>query len=171
MKSSLKQVTLLDWVGIAIAFILTGLSIYKVFEIKRQQAQESPPAYLVMDSKQVAVLEVQSSFSEQAKGLAGRSTLLEGEGMLFPISPPRKVKVWMKDVAFPIDIIFLRNNKIVSIVNNAPPCINTRCQLYEPNTLVDAVIELPVGQAQKLHLHAGTAISIKQTQPLSGPKR
>lgn len=72
-----------------------------MFEVKQQQAQESPPAYLVMDSKQVAVLEVQSSFSEQARGLAGRSTLLEGEGMLFPISPPRKVKVWMKDVAFP----------------------------------------------------------------------
>ena len=171
MKSSLKQVTLLDWVGIAIAFILTGLSVYKVFEVKRQQAQESPPAYLVMDSKQVAVLEVQSSFSEQARGLAGSSTLPEGEGMLFPVSPPQKVKVWMKDVAFPIDIIFLRNDKIVSIVNNAPPCINIRCQLYEPNTLVDAVIELRVGQAQKLQLRTGTTISIKQTQPLSDPKR
>ena len=162
MKNVFKRLGRLDSVGIAIALILISLSIYQVLEAKQQSAQVTY-AKLFIYEKQVAELEVSERPSEKARGLMGRSTLPVGKGMLFPVKPPRKVQIWMKDVNFAIDIVFIRNEKVVSVVPKVRPCLGQKdCPLYQPDFPVDAVIELPAGQARSLQLQVGTFISIKQ---------
>ena len=56
----------------------------------------------------------------QTKGLSGRSNLDEEEGMLF-IFPDNKVRYfWMKDMLFPIDILWIdKEGTIVGIVKDS----------------------------------------------------
>lgn len=170
MKNAFKWVRWLDSIGIAIAFILVSLSLYQVFEAKQRSAQVTH-ASLFVEGKQVAVLEVSEHHTEQARGLMGRSTLPVGKGMLFPVKPPRKVQVWMKDVNFALDIVFIRNEKVVSVVSEAKPCLGQKdCPLYQPNSLVDAVIELPAGQARSLQLQVGTPITWERILITSLPR-
>lgn len=60
--------------------------------------------------------------AEQAQGLSGRSELKENEGMLFIFPEPGQYNFWMKDMNFPIDIIWLDEDlKIVYIKKDARP--------------------------------------------------
>ena len=59
---------------------------------------------------------------EQAQGLSGRPSLAEDEGMLFVFANPGKYLFWMKDMNFPIDMIWLSSDlKVVYIEKNATP--------------------------------------------------
>ena len=46
----------------------------------------------------------------QSKGLAIRDSLNENEGMLFIFETPQKYSFWMKDMKFPIDIIWINQD-------------------------------------------------------------
>ena len=51
---------------------------------------------------------------EQSKGLSIKNTLNDSDGMLFPFDTPGDYSFWMKDMKFPIDIIWIDSNyKIV----------------------------------------------------------
>jgi uncharacterized protein len=59
---------------------------------------------------------------EQEKGLSGRENLADDAGMLFVFKNPGKYSFWMKDMNFPIDIIWLNENfKVIYIKKNAEP--------------------------------------------------
>jgi uncharacterized membrane protein (UPF0127 family) len=59
---------------------------------------------------------------EQEQGLSSRQGLAENTGMLFVFTNPGKYSFWMKDMNFPIDIIWLSEDlKVVYIKNNASP--------------------------------------------------
>src|SRR3989344_573955 len=45
------------------------------------------------------------------QGLSGRENLKEEEGMLFVFDYPDKYSFWMKDMNFPIDMIWIIENK------------------------------------------------------------
>jgi hypothetical protein len=58
----------------------------------------------------------------QQKGLSGREELKEDESMLFIFNYPSRYSFWMKDMNFPIDIIWLDENlNVVYVKENATP--------------------------------------------------
>ena len=72
--------------------------------------------------------------SDQSKGLAIKESMNESEGMLFVFKNPQKHSFWMKDMKFPIDIIWADSEgKIVHIEKNLQPCIFLLpCTSYSP---------------------------------------
>ena len=63
-----------------------------------------------------------SEEGERERGLSGRSSLKENEGMLFVFKRPGSHPFWMKDMKFPIDIIWIGENlRVVYIKKNALP--------------------------------------------------
>jgi uncharacterized membrane protein (UPF0127 family) len=67
-------------------------------------------------------VEVAVTPEAQEQGLSGRPGLKDKEGMLFVFDAPAKHYFWMKDMNFPIDMIFLdSNSKVVYIKKNAQP--------------------------------------------------
>lgn len=59
---------------------------------------------------------------EREQGLSGRDKLNEDEGMLFVFDHVDKYSFWMKDMNFPIDIIWISSDlKVVYIKKNATP--------------------------------------------------
>ncbi|MFH2118243.1 MAG: DUF192 domain-containing protein [Candidatus Paceibacterota bacterium] len=78
------------------------------------------------------------------QGLSGREGL-EVDGMLFVFTQPQIVSFWMKDMRFPIDIVWLADGQIVGIERNAqPPLSDTKddqLERFPAPQLVNMVLE------------------------------
>lgn len=93
----------------------------------------------------------------QTKGLSGRSGLEESAGMLFIFDYPGKYPFWMKDMNFPIDIIWIgKDKKIIYIQKDASPA--SFPQLFGPDQETLYVIEIVSGFSDKNHLKVGDNI-------------
>ena len=92
-----------------------------------------------------------------------REALADNRGMFFPFSYPRITRFWMKNCLVPLDMIFLKNGKIVAIADSVPPCHSAAedCPLYGPNVLVDGVLELRSGRAKELNLRTNERLDIE----------
>jgi len=97
---------------------------------------------------------------QQIKGLSVKDHLKENEGMLFVYEQPSRQGFWMKDMKFPIDIIWLDNNgTVVYIKNSLQPCIMTfafLCPTYTPDKDSLYVLETGSGFSKKHGIKIGT---------------
>ncbi|HEV2876636.1 MAG TPA: DUF192 domain-containing protein [Nitrososphaeraceae archaeon] len=93
-----------------------------------------------------------------SKGLSVKNQLRENESMLFVFEEPLRHTFWMKDMKFPIDIIWLDSNgKIVHIEENLMPCpFVLICPSYAPNADSQYVLETIAGFAQRHNISLGT---------------
>ena len=106
-------------------------------------------------------LEVTRTIQEQALGLMYRPFLEDDRGMLFEFSPARPVSFWMKNVVISLDMLFIRDRKIIAIAAEVPPCDRTPCPTYGPEAAVDQVIELRGGRAAELGLQPGDPVYLE----------
>ena len=91
---------------------------------------------------------------EHARGLSGRSGLKEDEGMLFVFSRPGLYPFWMKDMNFPIDIIWLDENlKVISIKKNAQQ--DSYPDIFSPEVKAKYVLEVTSGFTDEHDLKVG----------------
>ena len=98
--------------------------------------------------------------AEQTQGLSGRLNLNENEGMLFVFTNPGKYPFWMKDMNFPIDIIWLgKNMQVVYIKKNASPKLYP--ETYGPGENdgdAKYVLEVMSGFSDKNNLKVGDSV-------------
>ena len=107
----------------------------------------SPPeGYIEIRGKQVPV-EIADSRAEQEKGLGQRDALAWGTGMYFTYARPGFYGFWMKGMRFSIDIVFLRENRIVDLFPQVPFEAGGNGPTIRPRSLVDGVLEVPAGYA------------------------
>ena len=67
-------------------------------------------------------VEIADSQEERERGLSERASLDDDKGMLFIFKNPGRYGFWMKDMSFPIDIIWIDESwKIVDIKTNVSP--------------------------------------------------
>jgi len=95
---------------------------------------------------QILNIEVSDDALSKAKGLSGRENLGENCGMIFLFSEEARHTFWMKDMNFPLDIIYVRENEIVEIFKNVP-IFDEAEEITEifPEQKADKVIELKAG--------------------------
>lgn len=93
----------------------------------------------------------------QIQGLSGRKQLKEDEGMLFVFDKPDKYYFWMKDMNFPIDMIWISEDmKVVYIKKNAQP--ERYLETYGPDTNTKYVLEVVAGFSDKNNLKEGDSV-------------
>jgi len=113
--------------------------------------------------KQVSVeAEVADREDTRTLGLSGRDQLEEGEGMWFVFPSDDHHSFWMKDMNFPIDILwFDKDLKVVSIKENAMP--ESYPNSFTPSSFDRYVLEVPSGFAKKYEVSFGDTISVHKT--------
>ena len=100
--------------------------------------------------------------AERNKGLSGKDSLPENTGMLFVFDTPYIEEFWMKEMRFPLDIIYIKNKHIITIFNRVPnpttqnPLIHT----VEPSQPADKVLEINAGLSEKYHFTVGDSVQI-----------
>jgi len=105
-----------------------------------------PEGHVEIRGKQIAV-EIADSRAEQEKGLGERNDLAWGSGMYFPYPRPGFYGFWMKGMRFSIDIVFLREGRIVDLFPHVAFEPGGNGQTVRPRSLADAVLEVPAGYA------------------------
>jgi uncharacterized membrane protein (UPF0127 family) len=104
---------------------------------------------------------------DQIKGLSIRDQMNENEGMLFVYGEPSRQSFWMKDMKFPIDIIWLNGTGVVvHIEENLRPCMpSLECPSFSPKENAQYVLETVAGFAQKHHVKIGTDVDFSIVLP------
>jgi uncharacterized protein len=107
--------------------------------------------------------EVAITPEEQSKGLSIKENLQENEGMIFPYKAPKALAFWMKDMKFPIDILWLDGNKrVVHIEKNLQPCHPfLPCPSYSPDTKAQYVLETVAGFSDRKDVKIGTQVDFQ----------
>ena len=104
--------------------------------------------------------------SQQAdlqRGLQGRKELKENQGMFFVFSKDDQYRFWMKDMTFPLDILWLNSKgDIVFVQENAPPCAGDPCAVYAPPQEARYVLEVNAGFSRAHGLRPGVRMAIKK---------
>ncbi|HSW99950.1 MAG TPA: DUF192 domain-containing protein [Patescibacteria group bacterium] len=103
-------------------------------------------------------LEVADTMSTRELGLGNRPSLPTDQGMLFSFSHESVQCFWMKDMQFPLDIIWLdRGKRVVHIAHDVTPASYPRN--YCPSNPAQYVIELNAGQASRATVQKGQALT------------
>ncbi|HEY4496739.1 MAG TPA: DUF192 domain-containing protein [Candidatus Paceibacterota bacterium] len=95
---------------------------------------------------------------ERARGLSGLEALGVDEGMLFIFEEIGIYHFWMKDMLFPIDIIWIDDEfKVSEIIHNVGP--ETFPQLFRPQRPIRYVLEVNAGFAEDKQLKPGQEVN------------
>ena len=120
-------------------------------------AELHPLEIVTRTGVQVFSVEEAKSDEERERGLMFRTSLPEGQGMIFDFSPEQNVSMWMKNTLIPLDMIFIRaDGRILRIAEN------TKIQSEEiipSGGPVRAVVEVIAGTARKYGIAAGDTVS------------
>ena len=105
------------------------------------------------------VADIAANDVQRTRGLAVKDHLNETEGMLFVFSTPGNYAFWMKDMKFPIDIIWIDANKtVVHMEHSLAPCTLISCPTYPPSSNSLYVLETVAGFAEKYNVTQGTKV-------------
>lgn len=169
MKKFLIQITLL--------LITAGISIYYIFQ-PGFLGEGFTPGFInypgtardqVKIGDTLINVEISDTPEKRNKGLSGRGSIASDSGMLFVFDNPTKPRFWMKDMKFPIDIIYISNQKVVDLLKNIPPPSPNQSDdtllLYEPVTIIDQAVEVNGGFVSSHGISIGDTVQVLRNTP------
>jgi len=112
---------------------------------------------VLINSKEIKV-EIADTPKKQYKGLSNRDSLCQDCGMLF-IFPDKAGRTFvMRNMLFPIDILWIDGEKIVKIDEELPLPISPEGGEYHSGQPVDYVLEVSNGFCQENNIKAGDRV-------------
>ena len=106
-------------------------------------------------------VEVAVTAEQKSRGLAGRENLAEGEGMMFVFDQPGQYGFWMKGMKFPLDFVWIADNKVVEITEDIPVDVNESPKVYQPQPAIDAMLEVNAGWAGRNGVKVGDRVVVE----------
>ncbi|MBU1036609.1 DUF192 domain-containing protein [Patescibacteria group bacterium] len=103
-------------------------------------------------------VEVVNDLIAMAQGLSDRESLGENHGMLFVYEDAAVRSFWMKNMKFPLDIIWIRDNQVIEISTNIPLLTNGQITQVTSKEAVDKVLEVNVGWAENHNIKIGDVV-------------
>ena len=104
---------------------------------------------------------VARSQKEQEIGLSETKSLPQNQGMIFLFEKSAYYSFWMKNMKFPIDIIYINGDQIVTIQNNVQPAKEQESPiLYTSTEPSDKVLEINAGLTKQYDFKKGQPVKI-----------
>lgn len=155
-------------IGVTILLIglfgLIGVRGYQQTRIEQPKNQQIPancPESVLIANHQICV-EVADTDPKRQQGLSGRERLQENHGMLLVFPQPALHALWMKDMKFALDFLWIRDSRVVDItLDVSPPKPGTppnQLKVYSPDEPVDSVLEVNAGTVAALGIATGDAV-------------
>ena len=159
----MKQI-LLPLLGTIIFIVLVGMFVSNSGKFVKTPPQNDNRNIVKIKDIEISV-DISDTAEKRSKGLSGREFLNEKEGMLFIFDQQTgKPVFWMKDMIIPIDIIWIKNEKIIQIDKNiqAPQKDTPDSMLvrYSPKETVNYVLEVNSGFSDKYAFNIGDGVSL-----------
>lgn len=108
-------------------------------------------------------LKVARSAKEKEIGLSEEKSLPKDYAMLFIFDKADYYSFWMKNMNFPIDIIFIRDGTIVTIYENAavPKTAEEIPPIYQSKTSANSVLEINSGLSSEYDFKEGDRVKLE----------
>lgn len=148
-----------------IKFSVLALTICSVMGLSASFANGKAKMPMVdIGGKAKVTLEVASTEPEITRGLMYRTSLAPDAGMVFLFRPNREVNFWMYNTLIPLDMLFVKNGRIIKLLADVQPCPSKNpqdCPIYPGGHGVDVseVIELAAGYAKQHGIKEGDAVN------------
>ena len=142
--------------------IILGVIILFSFGLKMYYDYYWPKAQVKVENQTLNVL-VSDNLKHWIKGLGGRKDLGEYDGMVFLFPVAEQHVIVMRDMQFPIDIVWVKNGEIVDMAPNVPlDAAKTEEELtpYAARDVSDKVLEFRVGTIERLRLKIGDKVVV-----------
>ena len=107
---------------------------------------------------QVLKVQVADDDAEREKGLMFVKSMPDMEGMLFTWPEAHERSFWMRNTYIPLDLIYIRQGKIVSMIAWAKPFDETGLPSGGP---ADMVLEVNGGWAGAHKVQVGASVTLK----------
>jgi hypothetical protein len=133
---------------------------------------QQPPQYLPIEARwclapeRCIQLEVPQGDRQFSIGLQLRPPLKPLQGMWFDFGTPALARFWMHRTPAALDMLFIRDGRVVAIEADTRPCMHLPCPSYGPDLQVHSVVELGAGQAEALGIRVGSPAPIERLQGL-----
>ena len=135
--------------GVALLLIVVA-GVYMVLSLNNRQ-------WPVTISGKVVYARVADTDETRQKGLSGTSGLGPSDGMLFIFDVPGRWGMWMKDMRYSLDMVWMDSDKkIVYIAQNVSP--GSYPKVFLPDTDSLYVLELPAGFVAANHVALGQIV-------------
>lgn len=121
----------------------------------------TPASVLELGNTKVAV-EIVRSDEEQATGLSDRESLAKGKGMLFVYNTAGSPGIWMKEMRFNIDIVWLDTNGVVMGTETDIGPDTYPDNIYYPPKPALYVLEVPAGFVYEHNIELGIKAQLPQ---------
>lgn len=139
--------------------LLPALALLALAQAAPALAEPAVIALTLPSGRQLKV-EVMVKDEDRQMGLMFRPSLAEDRGMLFVFSRVDFHAIWMKNCRFPIDIVWLDEEKtVVDVAEAVPPCKTESCPSYTPLRKAAYVVELNAGQARREKALVGSKLA------------
>lgn len=160
MKKFLIQFVLL------IIVIFGALYIYKAQSVNLPFIPQGPKLEQVIIGNVKINVEIAGTQEKRNKGLGGRESLASDSGMLFVFERVDKYPFWMKGLKFPLDFIWIRDNKIIDITENVSAPVSGQkdadLPIYTSKEPIDKVLEVNGGFVKLHNIKIGDEIKLIQ---------
>ncbi len=118
--------------------------------------------FLEINDKKLEVL-LAKTYAQQYRGLGKRDDLGVYQGMLFVHSSLDKYGIVMRDMRFPIDVVWLKDGEVLDIAPNLqtePDVPENQLKVYYPRRPANAILELPAGWVEKNGVKIGDRVRV-----------
>jgi len=140
------------------ALVAIAVLIILFFHIATAKGDKRRIALINSEGERLYIdAEIAEEGAMMAKGLMGRKSLGEDEGMLFAFPRSGIYPFWMLNTTIPLDAIHIAENGTVVDILEMEPCgLNvTKCRLYTPKAPAKYVLEVNKGYSERHGIKKG----------------
>lgn len=116
--------------------------------------------------------EVPQTAEEFSRGLGGRASMDEDQGMLFVFASEAAHAFWMKDMLFSLDFVWISSDlRVVEVISNVEPqpgVPDNELAIYRPPEPALYTLELVAGVAEKRGVEPGDVVELVLPEDLQG---
>lgn len=154
-RSARRTQRRIGWIVVLAVLLLVG---YSVVVVARDMLRPRP---MVTIGKAMFQAEVAKTPDERYRGLSGKASLPRDRGMLFVFDNDERWAMVMRDMRFPIDMIWLNaQKKVVHVVRDAQPDAEPYDE-HKPPVSARYMLEVPAGSAKEFGIKPGAVASFE----------
>lgn len=139
---------------LAVGLVLLMLGGYLIY-----QAMVGSPDRVIVGGDSI-IVDIADTPEERARGLSGREAIGPNEGMLFIFDEPQTPQFSMRDMNFPIDIVWISEDLNIVAVTPAI-AVGTYPDTFTPPGPVKYVLEVNSGLSAERGWLAGDKVELK----------
>ncbi|MBI4434169.1 DUF192 domain-containing protein [Candidatus Uhrbacteria bacterium] len=155
------------WIATFAVFMVVSVGVVRFLDLRGTRAPVvSLPVMATVripGSAYDAHVEVARTPGERLRGLSGRPRLGDRQGMLFVFDGPDRHGIWMRDMRFSIDLIWVSGGVVVDTTERLPvPHRWSRRALpvFRPSVPALLVLEVPAGTVDRYRLNVGERVEV-----------